>query len=115
MTGAIVVFVTCPGRVPAKRLAQALVAKRLAACVNLVSGVESYFRWQGTLDRARETLLIIKTTAARFRALHQAVCALHPYEVPEIVALPIVTGHPPYLRWVRASVHAPRVHARTRA
>ncbi len=103
----VVVLVTCPNRVPAKRLAAALVSKRLAACVNIVPGLESLFRWDSKMDRAKEVLLIIKTTAKRLPALQRAVLALHPYDVPEIIALPIIAGHPPYLRWLRDSVHLP--------
>ena len=106
MSAHIVVLVTCPGRVQARKLAKALVSKRLAACVNIVPGVESLFWWDGKLDRAREALLIIKTTARAFPSLTRAICALHAYQVPEIIALPIVRGHPPYLRWLRDSVRA---------
>lgn len=101
-----VVLVTCPNKAQAKRLAAALVSKRLAACVNLLSGVDSLFWWGGKVDRAKETLLVVKTTAKQFPALQRAVLALHPYDVPEIIALPIIAGHPPYLRWVRESVRA---------
>ena len=104
MTGGIVVLVSCPSRAIARRLASRLVEGRLAACVNILSGVDSTFRWQGKTERCREVLLLIKTTRRRFERLRRAVVALHPYEVPEIIALPIVAGHQPYLRWVRASV-----------
>jgi periplasmic divalent cation tolerance protein len=78
-----------------------VVSRRLAACVNILPSVQSLFWWQGHVDQATETLLIIKTTAARFEALRRAVCALHPYEVPEVIALPIQRAHPPYLRWIK--------------
>ena len=103
MTDCLVVLVTCPTRAVAWRLADALVKRRLAACVNVLPGMESTFRWQGKVDRCRETLLVIKTTARRFPQLRAAVRTLHPYDVPEIIALPIVAGHAPYLRWVRSS------------
>ena len=96
----VVVLVTCPSPAVARRLARRLVADRVAACVNLVPSVESTFRWQGKIERCRETLLIIKTTAAGFERLRRAILRLHPYDVPEIIALPVVAGHPPYLRWV---------------
>ena len=103
MARAVVVFVTCPTRAAARRIASALVARRLAACVNVLPGVESLFRWEGKVDQAREALLIIKTRAARLEALRRAVVALHPYEVPEVIAVPVAAGHRPYLRWVEAS------------
>ena len=99
----IVVLVTCPSQAVARRLAQRLVGEHLAACVNVVPGVESTFRWQGKVERCREALLLIKTTAARFKELRRAVLRLHPYDVPEIIALPVVAGHPPYLHWVAAN------------
>ena len=100
----IVVLVTCPTRALARRLARTLVTRRLAACVNVVPGVESTFQWQGKIDRCREVLLIIKTTPPRLAALRRAVLSLHPYDVPEVIALPLVDGHPPYLAWVRRAV-----------
>jgi len=99
-----VVLVTCPNRRLANTLARELVGRRLAACVNLVPGVESTFRWQGKVNRCRETLLIIKTAAAAVERLRRAVIALHPYEVPEFLALSIRAGHRPYLQWIRDSL-----------
>ena len=103
-----VVLVTCPpGRV-ARRLAEALISRRLAACVNIVPGMTSIFAWKGRVERARELLLVVKTTQGRFSALEQAVRKLHPYEVPEIISLPIRRGYPPYVRWIRESVRPGR-------
>jgi periplasmic divalent cation tolerance protein len=102
----VVVLVTCPTRAVARRLGTRLVTRRLAACVNVVPGVESVFRWRGKLDRCREVLLLIKTTAGRFEALRRAVLSLHPYETPEILGLPVASGHGRYVRWVRTSVAA---------
>ena len=99
----IVVFVTCPTAIVARRLARRLIERRLAACVNAVPAVESTFRWQGTIEQCRETLLIIKTAAARFERLRRAIKDLHPYDVPEIIALPVVAGYAPYLEWVGES------------
>ena len=99
----LVVLVTCPSQAVARRLAQRLIERRVAACVNVILGVESTFRWQGKVERCREALLFIKTTAARFERLRRAVLRLHPYDVPEIIALPVVAGHLPYLRWIAAS------------
>ena len=103
----VVVLVTCPTRALARRIAHALVTRRLAACVNVVPGIESTFQWKGKIDRCREVLLVIKTIPARFASLRRAVVSLHPYDVPEVVALPLVDGHVPYLTWVRRSVLRP--------
>lgn len=99
----LVVFVTCANRAQATRLSRHLVRRHLAACVTVVPAVESVFWWRGKVERARETLLIIKTTRQAFERLRAAVVRLHSYDTPEIIALPIVQGHPPYLAWVRAS------------
>lgn len=98
----LVVLITVPDAACAERVATALVEERLAACVGRLGPLESLFRWKGALERAPELLLIAKTTAARFAALAQRVKALHPYEVPEIVALPVAAGFAPYLDWVAA-------------
>ncbi len=103
MTRCLVVLVTAPPR-HAKRLAKLLITKRLAACVNIVPAVESVFWWEGKVDRAREVLLLIKTTAARFESLRRAIVRHHPYDVPEILALPILKAHQPYTRWISSSV-----------
>lgn len=98
------VYCTCPDRDSATALAEAAVAARLAACVNLLDGVRSVFLWQGNIDRADEVLLIAKTTAAGFSALEALWRARHPYELPEIVAVPLVTGSAAYLQWIHDSV-----------
>jgi len=97
-----VVLVTAPGREEAERLAQRLVEDRLAACVNCAGPVTSVYRWEGKTCREQEFLLVIKTTAERLDALFDRVAALHSYEVPEIIALPVTAGWPPYLEWVRS-------------
>ena len=102
--GALVVLVTCPTAAAAKRLAAQVVADQVAACVNLVPRVQSWFRWEGRVDQAREVLLLIKTTTGGFEALRRAILKRHPYDVPEIIALPIVNGHAPYLAWIGESV-----------
>ena len=94
-----VVLVTAPPR-RAAPLARTLVARRLAACANLLPGVRSVYRWKGRVEEARETLLVLKTTAARVPALLAAVAELHPYEVPEGVAIRVESGLGPYLAWV---------------
>ena len=88
----------------ASRLAEMLVNERLAACVQIVPGIESVFRWQGKIARQNEVLLIAKTESSKFARLESEVRALHSYETPEIVAVPLATGSTPYLEWLRASV-----------
>jgi periplasmic divalent cation tolerance protein len=88
----------------AERIARALVERRLAACVNVVPGVVSVYRWRGAVCRDEERLLVIKTRAERLEALREALVELHPYEVPELVALPVEAGHAPYLAWLDESV-----------
>ncbi len=96
----LVVLITVPDVVCAERVATALVEERLAACVGRLGPLQSLFRWNGALDRADELLLIAKSSRSRFDALVARVRALHPYELPEIIALPIVAGFAPYLEWV---------------
>lgn len=99
-------LVTAPEGVPAETLARALVAEGLAACVNRVPGVQSTYRWEGQVRDDRETLLVIKTTAPAYPALERRIRELHPYDVPEVIALPIARGSEPYLSWLDASVTA---------
>ena len=96
----IVMLCTVPDRESGERIAAALVEERLAACVNLVPGLISVYRWQGKVEQEPECLLIIKTGVSRFEAVQQRIKALHPYEVPEIIALPISHGDPAYLNWI---------------
>ncbi len=95
-----VVLVTAPDVELGGRLARTLVEERLAACVNLVPQVHSIYRWEGKLQEDAEVLLVIKTRADRVAALAQRVTALHPYALPEIIALPVLDGNAAYLRWV---------------
>jgi len=85
-------------------LARAVVEERLCACVNVVPGVRSFFMWQGKVDVADEQLLVIKTTADACELLQDRLAALHPYDVPEVIVLPVAAGLPAYLSWVMASV-----------
>ena len=105
---ALVVLVTAPTTTVARRLATELITRRLAACVNLVPQVESVFVWQGKTQRCREVLLLIKTTAARFERLRRMVVRLHPYDVPEVIALRLTRGHHPYLRWIHEATAGSR-------
>jgi periplasmic divalent cation tolerance protein len=100
MPESLVVFVTCGSEEEGLKIAHALVQERLAACVNLVSPIRSIYRWEGKICDEKEWLLFIKTQTARFDDLEKRVKALHSYSVPEIIALPIVTGSPSYLNWL---------------
>ena len=95
------VLVTSPAA-EAPALARRLVEERLAACVNLLSGTTSVYRWEGKLEEAEETLMILKTSAGRIRELRERVVALHPYDVPEFVVVPVESGLESYLAWVLA-------------
>lgn len=101
-TDALIVYGTCPER-HAGTLASVLVDAHLAACVNIVPGVQSVFRWQGRVQRDTESLLIIKTTRARYAELEQAWRDRHPYELPELLAVPVHAGLPAYLDWLGTS------------
>ena len=101
---ALVALCTVAKPEDAEYLARELVERRLAACVNLLPPVTSIYRWKGDVERAAETLLLIKTTAARFEALREAIVSLHGYDVPELIALPVSAGHAPYLAWLAESV-----------
>jgi periplasmic divalent cation tolerance protein len=103
----IVVLVTTPSAEKAAALARTLVEERLAACANIVPGLRSIYRWEGRVQDDAEALLIIKTLRARFERLRERVVALHEYSCPEVIALDIVDGHEPYLRWIGESVADP--------
>jgi len=97
---------TFPDIETARRIARQLVTENLAACANIVPAVESIYRWQEKIENAQETLVFFKTTAARYAAFQDRLKSLHPYEVPEIICLPIVDGLPEYMRWVSAGCSA---------
>jgi periplasmic divalent cation tolerance protein len=102
MTDALVVLVTAPTAEKAAELARALVEERLAACGNVVPGLRSIYRWEGKVQDDAEALLLLKTTRGRFEALRERVLALHPYQVPEVIALAVDAGSAPYLAWIAA-------------
>ncbi|HTJ43697.1 MAG TPA: divalent-cation tolerance protein CutA [Kofleriaceae bacterium] len=104
-TDVVVVLCTLPPGDAASSIARSLVEERLAACVNLVPQVRSFYVWQGAVEQSDELLAIIKTTVDGLAALRARLVALHPYDVPEVIALPVEDGHLPYLGWVRESVH----------
>lgn len=99
----IIVFVTCASKFQAQKIAQALIKDKLAACVNLVNPINSLFWWKGKVDSSKEILLIIKTKKNLFDRLERLVKSLHSYDVPEIIALPIVKGSKKYLDWINDS------------
>ena len=101
---AIVVFITAPHSEEAARLADMLIGRSLAACVQVLPEMESVYRWQGKIERQKEVLVIAKTTKAKFAELEKEVRSIHSYETPEIVALPLTAGSVPYLEWLNASV-----------
>lgn len=105
--GPIAVFVTAPSAEKAVAIGRTLVEERLAACVNIVPGLRSIYRWEGQVQDEPEVLLVIKTERSRFEALRARVVALHDYSCPEVIALEIATGHTPYLDWIRDSVAGP--------
>ena len=104
LSGRVVALSTVGSAEDADRLARALVERRLAACVNVVPGVVSHYRWKGELQRDEERLLVIKTRAERIDALRDALRELHPYELPELVAFEISAGSPEYLKWLDEGV-----------
>src|SRR5688572_28112102 len=103
----LVVFSTFPSPDKAAEVARTLVTEHLAACVNLVGPVRSIYRWQGEISDDSETLAVIKTTSERFEMMRKRLVELHPYEVAEVIALPVEAGHAPYLAWVADSVTRP--------
>ena len=103
----LLVLTNLPDRAAAERLAEALVGQRLAACVNLLAPCRSVYRWKGELQRDEEHPLLAKTTTERYAELEKAIRAAHPYELPEIVAVPIERGLPEYLTWIAAQTDSP--------
>ena len=104
----LLVLTNLPDRAAAERLADSLVEKRLAACVNILAPCLSVYRWKDAMQRDEEHPLLVKTTAERYAALEAAIRAGHPYELPEIIAVPIERGLPAYLDWVAAQTGALR-------
>jgi len=100
----IVVFFTAGSKKEAQKIASGLIRKKLAACVNIIDKVDSIFFWGGKVQKAKESLLIVKSTKAKFPQIAGLVKSLHSYDLPEIIALPVIAGHKPYLRWIDESV-----------
>jgi periplasmic divalent cation tolerance protein len=102
----ILVFTNLPDRAAAMSLAQKLVDERLAACVNVLAGCTSVYRWEGRNESASEVPVLIKTLAKHYAQLEQLIRAVHPYELPEIIAVPIISGLPAYLKWIAEETSA---------
>ena len=100
----LIVFCTCPDRDTGERLARAAVKKRLAACVNMVPGVVSVYEWEGEVEREEEVLLVAKTKQEAFSTLETLWEKMHPYELPEIIAVRVEDGSEPYLQWINGIV-----------
>lgn len=100
----LLIYVSCGSEDNAREIAQALVQEQLAACVNILPPIQSVYRWQGEVESASEYLLLIKTRKEAFAALRERVCILHHYELPELIAVPIVAGLEPYLNWITESI-----------
>lgn len=107
MSGCRLALSTAPSREEAERLAAILVEEGLAACVNIVPGVCSIYRWQGAVERDDEALLLLKTTASGLPRLRERLLEVHPYETPEFLAFEVGEGSPDYLRWIADSVGSP--------
>jgi periplasmic divalent cation tolerance protein len=105
MTDKRIVLTTAGSEDEARKIAQHLVERRLAACVNIVPHIESIYRWQGKVESSREWLLVIKTTAEQFARVRDAIRELHSYDLPECIAVAIEDGSPEYLRWLADSTH----------
>lgn len=105
---AILVLTNLPDRAAAEKVADALIAKQVAACVNILAPCRSVYRWKGAVQHDEEHPVLIKTTSERYAALEAALREAHPYELPEIIAVPIERGLPAYLDWVAAETAPPR-------
>ena len=101
----IVIFVTASNKKEAGNIARGLLKNKLAACVNILDKIESFFWWQGKVDNTKEALLIVKTRKALMNKLIKKVKSLHSYKVPEIIALPIICGDKKYLKWINESTN----------
>ncbi len=99
------VICTCPDEEVAVNIAENIVAQKLAACVNVLPSVYSIYHWQGNVESAKENIWLIKTIEDKYASLEKVIMSLHPYEVPEIIALDINSGLPEYLKWIESSIN----------
>ena len=102
----LVILVTAVNQKEAVRIGKEMVNVKLAACANIITGIESIYRWKGKVVKAQEVLLILKSTKPRYHALEKAIKAMHTYETPEIIALPVKEGLNRYIGWVRSETHS---------
>jgi len=100
VTDKIVVFTTCNSQEQGAQLARHLIEHRLAACVNILTGARSFYRWKGEIEQASEVVLVIKSRRDIFEKLREAILHLHSYEIPEVIALPVIDGSDAYLSWI---------------
>ena len=100
----IMIYITTSSEVEAKKIARAVVREKLAACANIIPGMKSVYRWKGRVESAAECVLVFKTRKTLFKKLEKRVKALHSYDTPCIVALPVVAGYGPYLQWIKDEV-----------
>ncbi|MFH1129042.1 MAG: divalent-cation tolerance protein CutA [Candidatus Omnitrophota bacterium] len=103
----IIIFITASSIEEAEKIAQGLLGKKLVACVNIIDNLKSLFWWQGKIDHAKEVLLVAKSKKTKFTSIIRLVKSLHSYEVPEIIAIPLVAGEKKYLRWIDESLRQP--------
>ena len=102
-----IAIITCPSKKDALKIKDLLLKSRLAACTNILEGVDSFFWWQGKIDSASEVMLLAKTTRAKFKEIITCITEVHSYETPEIIAIPIIDGNKPYLDWIDDSLKSP--------
>jgi periplasmic divalent cation tolerance protein len=100
----VVVLITAKDKKEARKISTGLIKAKLAACVNIIDKVDSMFFWEGKIDQAQESLLVIKSKKEKLSQIMKLVRSLHSYEVPEIIAIPIIAGDKPYLRWIDAAL-----------
>jgi periplasmic divalent cation tolerance protein len=103
----IFVLTSVAGEVQARKIAKAILKEKAAACVTITDVASSFYHWKGKIESAKEYLLLIKTTRPAYSLLEKTILKNHPYEVPEIIALPILKGHAPYLKWIEDSIVKP--------
>jgi periplasmic divalent cation tolerance protein len=102
----LVILVTAKDRKEAVKIGEEMVEAKLAACANIISGIQSIYRWKGNVTKTREVLLILKSTKPRYRALERAIKNMHTYEIPEIIAVPVTKGLDKYIEWVHCETHS---------
>ncbi|SPP65036.1 divalent-cation tolerance protein CutA [Nitrospira lenta] len=100
----IIIFVTVHDQKEGRRISKEILTSRLAACVNIIPGIQSMYQWKGKIVQEKEAMLVLKTTRSRYRKLEQKIKQLHSYEVPEVIAIPLICGSPQYIEWVAKEV-----------